>query len=648
MADNIISGLKKAGIIVGGTFGGAILAAVVYNYFTCDPRNAEDNMGRGVFIPGDVMETSSLGVTETGPVRFAKHAPKLDSVPVLILYGTEYGLSRELAKKMEEEILQLGGKLYPRVVDMEDHSVIEWEKEQTVLLICSTYGDGVPPTRARGFFDWMQGSKESMGHIQFSVLALGDCSYPHFARAGKTMDSHFENMGGKRFHATSHVDLEDWTVIDKWFAGTLNKLVNLELEVKQDYLWDKAESYQKKTGFNRQNPFYAKLIKREGLTVLDGAEDKETIHFELDLEESGLEYIVGDSLGVLPVNRPEDVDRVLKGLAGLNKTIKESTLVKLPAWAHQVPAVTASPSIPLRQALTYFYDLKNLKVKTLQALLKEGESKASSAQLEKLKQLLKDGAGKENTRVVEYFEGRELVDVLEDFSSFNCKLETVLDTLPQLQPRYYSISSSFKKNPKLVTITVAVVRYSTHNKDRVGVCSTFLNDRVQVGDRIPIFVNNNPDFRLPSEKSTPILMVGPGTGIAPFRAMLQDRVIDNATGSNVLYFGCRKSDQDYLYKTELAEYVSQGQLTLHTAFSRETSQKVYVQHRIKEQGEAIWALLQSGGHVYICGDAKYMAVDVHSALKDIVTQYGSMDHQAAEKFLHDLETSNKYQKDIWF
>jgi len=267
-----------------------------------------------------------------------------------------------------------------------------------------------------------------------------------------------------------------------------------------------------------------------------------------------------------------------------------------------------------------------------------------------LKELLKDGTSKENKVLNDYFYGREVIDVLLEHPSIKLaqSINDFLGTLGQLLPRYYSISSAYIQDPSKVSITIAIVRYQSHNRDRKGVCSTFLSDRTSQGDIIPIFVNDNPDFRMPKDSSLPILMIGPGTGIAPFRAMLQERIITNATGKNILYFGCRLTTQDFLYKEELERLRDENKLVLHTAFSREQKKKVYVQHKLIEASAEVWDLIQSGGHIYVCGDAKYMAVDVHAALIDISMKYGNQGKEEAEKLLANLESVKRYQKDVWF
>lgn len=639
---------KQALLILAG--GGALgLAAGIYRYYTSE--GAPFDVGGGHFSFVEDISMDSFGSSKRPELKFARQPPPSGSKAVLLLYGTEYGFSQELAKKMEEELYNLDMNLYPRTVDMEEFDLIEWDKENLAILFCSTYGDGVPPTRARASFDFMEANKLDLHHLKFSLLAMGDTSYPHYCKAGRTLDQLFENFGGQRIHNRSEVDQEDWPVIDRWFKAVLAQISTVDLpSIEQsDYLWDKVTSgtYEKKLSFDRMNPFYGTLVKKENLTTLSGPEDKETLHFEFDLGESSdaMKYIVGDSLGVLADNLARDVDDIIIALG-----VDGATKVPSPSWKYKsVNGEEHGDQMELRAALLHYYDLKNLKPKLIQVFQTHSEKNgAAPAEREQLKNLMEKGLSKDNTVLTEYLHGRELIDILETFGSVKVPLADILSNLGQLLPRYYSISSSYITDSSTVSITVAVVRYNTFKRDRIGVCSTHLSDRVNVGDRIPIFVNNNPDFRLPADPSKDILMVGPGTGIAPFRAMLQERVKVGATGKNVLYFGCRRSDSDFLYKNELEALQEKGLLKLHTAFSRQDKQKVYVQHKLAETGAEVWELLKAGGHIYICGDAQYMANDVHAALKQIVRDFTNVDEAGADKFLADLEAERRYQRDVWF
>lgn len=636
---------KILSLIGGGTIIG--LGYGIYTYFASDAPEEET---WGTFEDMTVNwshDNQAVPSAKLAPeFRFALKPPPIDSTPILILYGTEYGFSEELARKLQTEISELDDKMYPRVVSMEEYEVVEWEKERIVFIICSTYGDGVPPTRARKYFDWLEANDIDYSHIRFATLALGDKSYPHYARSGKVMEELYEKHKADKVHQIATVDMEDWPVIDRWFNGVIKVLQSLSLEPQSDYLWDKVASgsYQKAITIDRSNPYYARVVTRELLTNLEDTNDKETIHVEIDLGESALEYIVGDSLGILPLNDPSQVDEVLQ----LWKVNPEEQ-VSSPNWNYPSSEGVNSESRTLREALLFFYDLKNLKPKLLQLFLEEAQRRsAPSSELGRLQQLMAKGLGSENVEVTKYLEGRELVDILENFPSVRPPASLLLPALGQLLPRYYSISSSMVKDPTKVTVTVAMVRYKTFERNRIGICSTYVNDRIQVGDVIPVFVNCNPDFRLPSDPSKTILMIGPGTGIAPFRAMLQERVHLERSGRNILYFGCRSPDRDFLYKDELEQLVSQKKLELHTAFSRTTEQKIYVQHKLKANSKDVWDVLEDGGHVYVCGDAEYMAVDVHKTLQEIIAEYGKMAPTQVDQYLASMEAEKRYQKDVWF
>jgi len=583
------------------------------------------------------------------PMRFVRIAPTPGTLPVMILYGTEYGFSQSYAKEMQKTIVaKFGDKYYPRVVNMEEYEVAELDKEQIVLIICSTYGDGVPPTRARPFFDWLEQNPQDLSKIQFSVLAMGDKGYPHFARAGRIMDEVFEKYGAKRFSNRVDVDLEDPVQIERWTTSVMTGLESLDqglVAPANDYLWDKVTSggYEKKISFGRSSPLYAKVTVKKVLTKVEEESDKETFHMEFDLGDSGMQYIVGDSLGIIPHNHPEQVDEVLRALK-----MDPNMPIPAPSWKYPNMNGENPDTITIREGFLKYYDLKNLKAKLLEFFLKEGEGSPSSSQdVTRLRDLLSQGVGKENQALGEYLKDRELIDIVENFPSIKLtSVEQLLGSLGQLLPRYYSISSSYLVDPKTVSVTIAVVRYKTHGRSRVGICSTHLNDRVQDGDILPIFVNNNPDFRLPADPTVPILMVGPGTGVAPFRAMLHERIHQEASGKSVLYFGCRNEDRDFLYREEFEKLTGENKMTLRTAFSRQKSEKVYVQQRLRENAAEVWDIISAGGHVYVCGDAQYMAVDVHSALEHIVAQH--IGKEGAAKYVEDLEKSKRYQKDVWF
>ncbi|KAN0050980.1 hypothetical protein ACTA71_004286 [Dictyostelium dimigraforme] len=626
--------LKPKNLVLLGA--GVTTTYYLYKFFTA-PAVSKDEGDKFGFNAPDPSALARAAVKEKKE-RFVK--PSDDVCPILILYGTEYGLSAEVAKKLEESI---NGKLqgfWARIIDMEEYEIIEFEKEQIVLIITSTYGDGVPPTTARPFFDYLEANRLNLSHIQFSVLALGDRSYPHYCAAGKTLDRQFEEMGAKRFRDRIEVDQEDWTCFDRYIdtvCGLVPTLGGLEKREGQDYLYEKAKLFALSQGkYNKKKPYSSKLLVKRILTK----GDKVGIHLEFELGDSELKYVPGDALAILPDNPASEVSAIIASLK-LSPSFKVST----PGWHYQESEQPNPSQITLTHILTKCFDIHNCKPELLQ-LLKDHVK--NQQEKDKLSTLLAQGTGKSNTVLVEFLENHHLLDILKMFSSARPPIDDLLAQLAKLLPRYYSIASSMSENKLTVSLCVAVVKYDLHGSERVGIASTHMADRMNVGDRVSIFVNNNPDFRLPENPTTPILMVGPGTGIAPFVSFIQERKALGHTGENHLYFGCRRSDEDFLYSQELQQYHNDGLIKLYTAFSRETSQKVYVQNRLLENSQQICDLINAGGHIYICGDAKSMAPQVHETLSLIITKHMSIDEADAQALLHKLEKEKRYQKDVWF
>lgn len=376
--------------------------------------------------------------------------------------------------------------------------------------------------------------------------------------------------------------------------------------------------------YNRKNPFPSKLEVNRKLT-LEGSE-KDTRHFELSLAGSGLKYEVGDSLGVFPKNNPELVSLVLKRLGF--------------SGDEEVPGNDGNPK-PLREALTSDYILSEPARQLLLALAEKDTSAAH----------LKDLADpKIKTEYDKFIWGRDVLDMLEDYPSVTFTPEEFIKALRKLQPRLYSIASSQKAHPDSVHLTVACVRYQVPHspRPREGVCSTYLADRVGTDDRVLVFVHTAKHFRVPEDPAAPIIMVGPGTGIAPFRAFLQERQATGATGKNWLFFGEQRSKCDFFYKEEFEALQAAGVLTtLTTAFSRDQEHKIYVQHRMKEHGAELWKWLEEGAYFYVCGDAHRMAVDVDRALHEIVEEHGGKTPEQAQEYIEELKKSKRYRKDVY-
>jgi sulfite reductase (NADPH) flavoprotein alpha-component len=375
--------------------------------------------------------------------------------------------------------------------------------------------------------------------------------------------------------------------------------------------------------YSRKNPFPAPMLVNRKLT--GDASEKDTRHYELSLAGSGLNYEVGDSLGIFPSNDPALVDEILNTI---HFTGDES-----------VPGNDGAPK-PIRAALLTDYQITQPSRQFLQALAAKAGDAAPL-----LHELLDPNR---KADLEEYLWGLEYIDFLIDHPSVPWTPEEFVKVLRKLQPRLYSIASSQKAVGEAIHLTIATVRYESHGRPRKGVASTYLAERVAPNDPVPVFVHVAKGFRLPEDGSTSIIMVGPGTGVAPFRAFLQDRKASGATGRNWLFFGEQREAQDFLYREEFENWQRDGILTqFHTAFSRDQAQKVYVQHRMLENAAEIWRWLEEGAHFFVCGDALRMAKDVDAALHKIIEQEGGRTPEAAAEYVEALKKEKRYKRDVY-
>lgn len=380
-----------------------------------------------------------------------------------------------------------------------------------------------------------------------------------------------------------------------------------------------------KSQYNRNNPYTAVLTENRQLT--QKGSEKDTRHLILKIDTEALSYYPGDSLGVLPQNPQSLVDELLSRLA---------------LEANHPVALTPDKTWPLGEALKNLYILNRVGKKFVKACFEKLEE---ANEKEKFQSLISD-----ETQLDEYVFTRDYVDVLADFPQVRFSADELIGLLNKAQPRLYSIASSPAKHPNEVHLTVAVVRYTTHNRIKLGLASGYLAEGVPLEGKIPVYVQPTRHFHLPADNNTAMIMVGPGTGIAPFRAFLEHRQVHGHTGKNWLFFGDQKAATDFLYGEEFAEYQKQGLITrLDTAFSRDQAHKVYVQNRMLENGAELWKWLQEGAYFYVCGDAKRMARDVHQALIDIAQQEGGLTAEAAKEYIEVTltKTEKRYLKDVY-
>ncbi|XP_033727434.1 NADPH oxidoreductase A-like isoform X1 [Pecten maximus] len=525
--------------------------------------------------------------------------------------------------------------LQPRLVNMKHHKFVDLSREQICFVVISTSGDGVPPTDSRGFYDNLMSCDQELSHLRYSVLALGDSNYPHFCKAGHDINTRLSQRCGTPVIKSEDVDMEDWAVITQWMDDIEEYLKSCDLGVCMDYLQIIAD--QSDDSHDRNRPYMATLKVKNLLTDASQCEeDKEVVHCEFDITGSHMTWTSGDALGIYPENNPDHVTDVLGML-----TCTDTEMFPVPHWAYYPHPDTAH----LRTLLLKYYDIKTVKPEILQEFLRVT---VNNNQKKTLAGLLQTGTGRSNHALQHYLTVREVRDVFQDFWPATLTPHQLLPCLKPLQPRYYSISSSPVKDSATVCVCMAVLRYKTLSLGREGVTTTHLQDRVKVGQSCPVFVSRNPDFRLPDNHSKPVILIGPGTGIAPFRAFIQEREVSEEKGKIHVYYGCRHKLGDFLYREELEKFSREQVLSMRVAFSRDQDRKVYVQDLLREDCGLIWELLtKENGHVYICGDARNMAKDVHLALTDIVQSCGQLEKRDATDFLRQLETEGRYQRDVW-
>ena len=547
--------------------------------------------------------------------------------PLLVLYGSQTGTAEGVAKKTAKAAEARG--FAPRLVCLDKFETVELAKEERLLVITSTYGDGDPPDNAQGFWSWLSSdAAPRLEHTRFSVLALGDTNYPAFCEFGKKCDARLESLGAQRIHARTDCDVDYEPNMNAWTEGVFTALTE-KIDVTQRRKGAKEDAVPSselcasaplRDIFSRKNPFPARLLVNRTLTG-EGS-GKEVRHFEISLEGSDLEYEVGDALGIFPTNCGELVTDLL---------------VALGCDGEEAVKSADGAETSLRLALAQHYDITKPSTDLLKAAAERG---AASGELASLL----DPARRDDLK--KWLWGREVIDVVSGLTTKFAVTEFIA-LLKKMQPRLYSISSSPKAHPGQVHLTVGAVRHDSHGRVRKGVCSTFLADRAGES-AVPVFVQPSHGFKLPADGSVPVIMVGPGTGIAPFRAFLEERLATKAPGKNWLFFGDQKRTTDFLYRELLEGWVADGHLTrLDLAFSRDQNEKIYVQSRMLEAATELWSWLQVGAHFYVCGDASRMAKDVDAALHQVAVIAGGLSVEAAAEYVAKLKTEKRYQRDVY-
>ncbi len=532
------------------------------------------------------------------------------AVTLTVLYGSQTGNGQRLAERAAADAGALGMPV--KLKSLADYRPAELRREQAVVLVVSTHGEGDPPDDAEPLYDYLMAERAPrLDKLSFAVLALGDSSYAKFCETGRQIDERLAELGAQRIAERAELDLDFETTAPPWFETTLAEARPLLAPVAQPRPQLRAVTAP---SYDRARPFQAEVLVNQRITAGDSS--KTVHHLELSLEGSGLRYEPGDSLGIVATNPPLLVAELLDVL-GIEP---------------QADVDGATVSERLREEF-------EITVASRSFVERYAHATASDA----LRALLADDA---RERLAGYLAERQIVDIVREHPA-GIDAAAFCQCLRPLTPRLYSIASSQRQLPEEVAITVAEVRYEAFGRPHFGAASTHLVERLAVGDRVGVFVEPNQRFRLPADPAAPVIMIGPGTGVAPFRAFLTERAETGAAGDNWLFFGDRRFTQDFLYQLDWARFRKSGVLTrMDVAFSRD-GERVYVQDRLREHGAELFAWLTRGAHVYVCGDASAMAPDVHAALVEIVSAESGRDSAAAEAYLKELRREGRYQRDVY-
>lgn len=537
-----------------------------------------------------------------------------------VLYGSQTGNAKGVAKQYAEQFKATGYQV--KLTNIADFKPKQIKDLTHLVIVVSTHGEGEPPDDALQFHEFLASKKApKVPNLKYAVLGLGDSSYEFFCQTAKDFDERLSKLGAKPLLERVDCDVDYDSDVDSWTT-------NLNTKLKEEF---KPSSVVPMPGvniqsqsrvasdavFSKKNPFEAELIESVKITGRDSVKDIR--HVEIDLAGSGLTYAPGDALGVWFENDPELVGRLLSLIevdATKQVVLKDETLSIADALRSKLELTQSYPGFVQKYAALN-------SAQDLQALLDD-------------KLALRD-----------YLSERQIIDIVSEFPA-KVEAQAFVDSLRPLMPRLYSIASSQSEVEDEVHLTVAHVQYDKFDFRHQGGASGFLSERLEEGQKVKVYIEKNQNFKLPENPETPVIMIGPGTGVAPFRAFMQEREAQEATGQNWLFFGNPHFTQDFLYQVEWQKYLKEGLLSrISLAFSRDQAEKVYVQHRILEEGEELFKWLENGAHLYVCGDANHMAKDVNDALVRVVMQFGGKDQGEAEQYLNDLRRNKRYQKDVY-
>ncbi|EPE3191037.1 NADPH-dependent assimilatory sulfite reductase flavoprotein subunit [Cronobacter sakazakii] len=559
------------------------------------------------------------GMVNQQPGAAVMQTPAAPASVITLISASQTGNARRVAEALRDDLL--AAQLNVNLVNAGDYKFKQIAQEKLLIVVASTQGEGDPPEEAVALHKFLLSKKApKLDGTAFAVFGLGDTSYEHFCQAGKDFDTRLAELGAERLLDRVDADVEYQAAAQAWrqrVVDVLKARVPKEAPSQAAITASGAVNLVDSTPYTKESPLTATLSVNQKITGRHS--EKDVRHIEIDLGDAGLRYQPGDALGVWYQNDPALVQELLELL-----------------WLKgDEPVTVGEKTLPLSEALQWHFELT---VNTAAIV----ENYATLTRSEALLPLVGDKA-----KLQDYAARTPIVDMVR-FAPAQLEADQLLGLLRPLTPRLYSIASSQAEVENEVHITVGVVRFDIEGRARAGGASSYLADRLEEDSEVRVFIEHNDNFRLPATPETPVIMIGPGTGIAPFRAFMQQREADGATGKNWLFFGNPHFTEDFLYQVEWQRYVKEGLLTrIDLAWSRDQDHKIYVQDKIREQGAELWRWIQEGAHLYVCGDANRMAKDVEQALLEVIAAYGGMDAEAADEYLSELRVERRYQRDVY-
>lgn len=575
----------------------------------------------GEFSPHQLAWLSGYfwGMVNQQPGTVAVTPAPAAAASVTVISASQTGNARRVAEQLRDDLT--AASLGVTLVNAGDYKFKQIAQEKLLLIVASTQGEGEPPEEAVALHKYLFSKKApQMAGTAFAVFGLGDTSYENFCQTGKDFDARLAELGGERLFDRADADVDFKSAAEAWrkqIVDVLKQRVPQATAAQSQVSVAGSIAQIVSSPYSKESPLTASLAVKQKITGRNS--DKDVRHIEIDLGESGLSYQPGDALGVWYHNDPDLVEEII-GLI----------------WRTGDETVTLNDqTMTLREALTERLELTQNTTVIV-------EKYAALSRDERLIELLAD-----KHQLQQYAQTTPLPDMIRQAPA-DLDAEQLVALLRPLTPRLYSIASSQEEVGSEVHITVGVVRYEVDGRARTGGASGYLADRLEEDGELRVFIEHNDNFRLPANPQTPVIMIGPGTGIAPFRAFIQQRAAEGAEGLNWLFFGNPHFTEDFLYQVEWQRFVKDGVLSrIDLAWSRDQKHKVYVQDKLREQGAEVWRWIEQGAHIYVCGDANRMAKDVEQALLELLAEHGGMDAEQADEFLSELRVERRYQRDVY-